>query len=235
MSGWSSSLYRPLPYSVHEFRTVVFSVRVIPLLSSKTADLCCWVLVRACGCCRPPCCFLASFPSLYSCTATQSTFPTLPSSSSWHQCSLFCTLLLLRSLRTSCCLSCRLWSHRSRTSFVTQVWIFFLCLPRLLRLLRVGLLLECSRECLYCCPLSTCFSLENFRYFRAKKHSTNICVDRRRPHSAACQGCPEHYLLHNTNWIRSETFIPYTEAISRAMVVLATKKEQQQQNRSTSN
>ena len=28
------------------------------------------------------------------------------------------------------CFSCGLWSHRSRTLFVTQGWIFFLCLPR---------------------------------------------------------------------------------------------------------
>ena len=29
-----------------------------------------------------------------------------------------------------CCFSCRLWSHRSRNSFVTQGWIFFLSLLR---------------------------------------------------------------------------------------------------------
>ena len=29
-----------------------------------------------------------------------------------------------------CCFSCHLWSYRSRTSFVTQSWVFFLCLPR---------------------------------------------------------------------------------------------------------
>ena len=34
-------------------------------------------------------------------------------------------------LEYCCCFSCRLWSYRSRTSFVTQGWIFFLCLPRI--------------------------------------------------------------------------------------------------------
>ena len=47
--GWISYLYRPLQYSVHRFRTAVHSVKMIPLLLSMTADLCCWVLVRALG------------------------------------------------------------------------------------------------------------------------------------------------------------------------------------------
>ena len=37
----------PLQYLVHQFRTAVLSVRMFPLLSSMTADLCRWVLVRA--------------------------------------------------------------------------------------------------------------------------------------------------------------------------------------------
>ena len=69
-----------------------------------------------------------------------------------------------------CCFSCRLWSHRSRTSFVAQGWIFFLCLPEgPLQLLRVAILLDCSqgylrrrqgRKGLY-----TYLSPEHFPYF----------------------------------------------------------------------
>ena len=83
------------------------------------------------GYCRPPCCFL-TFPSLCSYTALQSTLPLLPSSSSWLLCSLFFILVLLQCLCSVyfCSLSCRLWLHKSRILFVTQGWIFFLCLPR---------------------------------------------------------------------------------------------------------
>ena len=93
---------------------------MFPLLSSMTADLCCWLLVRALRVL-----FLTSFPSLCYCTAPKST---LPLSSSWLLCSLFCTIVLLQCLCT--CFSCSLWPDRSRTSFVTQKWIFILCLPR---------------------------------------------------------------------------------------------------------
>ena len=46
VSGWSLQFYRSLQYSVHWFRTAVLSVRMFRLLSSMTADLYCWLLVR---------------------------------------------------------------------------------------------------------------------------------------------------------------------------------------------
>ena len=46
VSGWSSQLYRSLQYSVYWFRTALLFVRMFPLLSSMTADLCCWLLLR---------------------------------------------------------------------------------------------------------------------------------------------------------------------------------------------
>ena len=45
------------------------------------------------------------------------------------------------------CFSCRLWSRRSRTSFLTQSWIFFFCINGPLQLLRIALLLNCPQEC----------------------------------------------------------------------------------------
>ena len=53
------------------------------LLSSMTADLCCWLLVRDLRVL-----FKTTFPSLCSSTVPQSTLPLLPSSSSWFLCSL---------------------------------------------------------------------------------------------------------------------------------------------------
>ena len=69
-------------FSTQWFRTAVHSVRMFPLLSSMTADLSCWVLVRALRVFRPLYCFLTSFPSLCSCTSPQRTLPLPPSSSS---------------------------------------------------------------------------------------------------------------------------------------------------------
>ena len=100
---------------------------------------CClrWLLTYAVGSwweplgwCGPPCCFLTSFPSLCSCTAPQSTLPLLPYSSSWLVGSLFLYSSSVSVFVYFCCFSCRLWSHRCRTSFVTQSWICFLCLSR---------------------------------------------------------------------------------------------------------
>ena len=93
VSGCSPYLCRSLQYSVHWFRTAVLSVRMSLLLSSMTADLCFWLLVRALRVL-----FITSFPSLCSCTAPQSALSLLPSSSSWLLCSLFCTLVLLQCL-----------------------------------------------------------------------------------------------------------------------------------------
>ena len=149
---------------------------MLPLLSSMTVDLCCWVSVGAWGCCRPLCCFLTSFPSLCSCTAPRSTFPLLSPSFSWLLCSLFCTLVLFQCLCTSIVSSAvsgctdpkpRLWPKVESSTSVFQG-------P--LRLLLVALLLDCLYGYIRRCPgrrgLQTCstyLSLEHFRYFRVSE------------------------------------------------------------------
>ena len=115
---------------------VVKATSLVQLCFLSGCAHCClrWLLTSAVGsrwesggCCRPPCCFLTSFPSLCSCTAAQSTLPSLPSSSSWLLLTFLFLLFLYCSLASAlvycCCFSCLLWSHRSRTSFVTQGWI----------------------------------------------------------------------------------------------------------------
>ena len=118
VSGWSSQVYRPLQYSVHLFRTAELSVRMFPLLSSMTADLCCWVLVRVLRVLYASLLFPVIIP-----------FSTFLHCSSIHFSStalIFFLTSLFTFLSSSpasvlvyfCCVSCHLWSHRSRISLV---------------------------------------------------------------------------------------------------------------------
>ena len=121
-----------------------------PLLSSMTADLCCWSLVRA----------------LRVLLATL-LFPLIIHLSMFLHCSsihfsFVAFILLVTHLFTFLCpspsvlvylycFSCRLWSHRSRTSFVTKVESSFPASQGPFQLFRVALLLYCLQECLHRC------------------------------------------------------------------------------------
>ena len=95
-----------------------------------TADLRCWVLVTAVRVLKASLLFpdIIPFTMFLHCSSVHSSFAAFI----FFLTSLFTFLYSSHGLVLLyfCCFNCRLWQHRSRTSFVTQGWIFFLCLPR---------------------------------------------------------------------------------------------------------
>ena len=164
MSRWSSQWNRPLQYSVHRFRTAVLSDRMFPVLYPMTADLCCWVLVRALRVLWASLLFPDSilFSMFLHCSSVHSYFAVLIF---FLTSSMFLYSRPGSVLVHSCCLECRLLSHGFRTSFVTQYCIVFLSVPRTFSAVESSTSFDIAVNAVGC-KLSTYRSLEHFHYFR---------------------------------------------------------------------